>query len=139
MLLVVGFDKAIAVEQSPVAWQEYGLFLLVEHAWHQAKGHPGRAKVYDLARVLSERGAVSCVRVGETTAFGFQDSAKAGYEHVGRYVGEEDLVDLCQELSRRCAPLEDGSKHALGVGHHQGRRDPFPRDIADDEPRTSVR
>src|SRR5918998_3861384 len=105
MLLVVGFDQTIAIEQNPVAGQERGRFLFVGHAWHQAKWHPGRAKVYDLAPVLSERGIVSCVRVGETTAFGMKDSAKAGHEHVGRYVGKEDLVDLCQEISRRCAPL----------------------------------
>src|SRR5215203_4048718 len=85
------------------------------------------------------REAVPSVGVSQSTIPRFENGVEACDEHVGRKVREEDFVGLFQRLTRSyTSPLGDGTQHALGIGHHQGRCDTFARDVAYDEAHTAV-
>jgi hypothetical protein len=82
---------------------------------------------------------VTGVGVVEASALKIEYAVEAGDKRVGRDIGTENLVGLGQRLTGRRSPsLGDGAKDAARAGHHQGRRDPFAGDVADDEPQATV-
>src|ERR671912_1567390 len=136
---VVGFDQPVAVEEEVVPHGQDGFSLLVEHARHQAKGHPPRPQLVDPAVVSLAGGIVAGVGVDETTTLWVEDAVEAGDERVGWYVCTHELVGLLQYLPRSNAPSSgDGTQYALGVGHHQCRRHPLSRDVAYDHAHLAV-
>ena len=79
------------------------------------------------------------VGVDEPAALWVEDAIETGDKRAGRDVCIQNLVGLSQHLPwSNIPPSGNGAKHALGVGHHQGRRDTLARDVADDEAHTTV-
>src|SRR5215211_7819528 len=138
-LWVVCLYQPITVEQEVVPLGENDFFLLVEHARHQSERHPSRPQLVDLSVVSPAGGVVAGVGVDETAALWVEDAIEAGDERAWRDVGIQDLVGLRQHLPWSDVPSSgDGTKHALGVGHHQRRRNTLAGDIAYDEAYTAV-
>src|SRR5215211_2588348 len=138
-LRIVGLYQPITVEQEVVPRGENGLFLLVEHARHQAERHPSRPQLVDLSVVPLAGGVVSGVRVDEPAALRVEDPVEAGDECVGWYVCTHELVGLLQYLPRSNAPSSgDCTQHALRVGHYQGSRHPLAGDVAYDQAHLAV-
>src|SRR5215210_3296316 len=136
---VVRFYQPITVEQEVVARGENGFFLLVEHARHQAKRHPSCPQLVDPAVVSLAGGVVAGVGVDEAAALRVEDAVEASDECVGWYVCTHELVGLLQYLPRSNAPSSgDGTKHTLGVGHNQGRRNTLAGDVAYDQAHPAV-
>src|ERR671912_1381238 len=137
---VVGFDQTVAVEEEVVPHGEDGFSLLVEHARHQAQGHPPSPYFLSIVVATAQVGqVVAGISVDKATTFWFKDAVEAGDERVGWYVCTHELVSLLQYLPwSNALSSGDCTQYALGVGHHQGRRHPLSGDVAYDQAHLAV-
>src|SRR5215212_1916641 len=118
---------------------EESFALLVEHARHQAQGHPPSPYLLSIAVAAQVGQVMAGISVDKATTFWFKDAVEAGDECVGWYVRTHELIGLLQYLPRSNATsTSDGAKHALGVGHNQGRRHPLAGDVAYDQAHLAV-
>src|ERR687890_1200097 len=79
------------------------------------------------------------IGVAETSAVGLEDGVEAGYEHVGRDVGKEHLVDSLEHLSWRDMALGCEAQHATGRGHNERCWHPLARCIPHHESEPTLR
>jgi hypothetical protein len=84
---------------------------------------------------------VTSVGVAQATALGVEDGIEAGYEHVGRNVGRQRLVDPFEYFPRRAGVqgLGDCPQHAAGGGHHQRRWYALARGVSHNQSQSAVR
>src|SRR5918994_1432535 len=99
-LRVVGFYQAVAVEEGALANTEDYLILLVARLRHEPKRHSPGSKFLRLATVPHIGQVVSGVGEGHTAAPGIEDGVEASYEHIGRDIRHQGVVDPFQDISR---------------------------------------
>src|SRR5918998_5059963 len=79
------------------------------------------------------------VGVSATSALGVENGIETGYEHVVWDVSGQRVVDPSQYIPRRVRGLGNGTEHAAGAGHNQGRRHTVSCGVSHDDAPASLR
>src|SRR5215217_333557 len=106
---VMGLHQPVAVEQHAATLSERVLPLLIAHPWHKPKRHPSGPEFLGLTVTMQVRQVVASVGVAQGSTLGVQDGVEAGYEHVGRDVRGQRVVDPSQCIPRGFGSLGHGT------------------------------
>ena len=115
----MGLYYPIAVKQDAFTVSQCGLFFLILHTRHQAKGHASSSKFSNSTHLMAMvRQIMSCIGIQKLSGFGFQERIKAGDKHFRWDVLINDLIDPFKYLPWFHYSLSHGPQNTA-CGCHQ--------------------